>query len=148
MTLLIKEITKFCNYCYKKDKKPAVRLNGTSDIQWENILVGGQNIFEIFSDVQFYDYTKIPTRKVGHINNYHLTWSYSEANDKYASWYDKIAYNIAVVFNGAFPIYFKGREVVNGDESDLRFLDKRNVVVGLKAKGKARHDMSGFVIHV
>ena len=69
-----------------------------------------------------------------------MTWSYSEANDKYASWYDKIAYNIAVVFNGAFPIYFKGREVVNGDESDLRFLDKRNVVVGLKAKGKARHD--------
>ena len=148
MSLLIKEITKFCNYCYKKDKKPAVRLNGTSDIQWETILVDGQNIFEIFSDVQFYDYTKIPTRKVGHINNYHLTWSYSEANDKYASWYDKIAYNIAVVFNGAFPIYFKGREVVNGDESDLRFLDKRNVVVGLKAKGKARHDMSGFVIHV
>ena len=103
----------------------------------ENILVGGQNIFEIFSDVQFYDYTKIPTRKVGHINNYHLTWSYSEANDKYASWYDKIAYNIAVVFNGAFLSISKV-EVVNGDESDLRFLDKRNVVVGLKAKGKRK----------
>ena len=123
-------------------------MNGTSDIQWEKILVDDKNIFELFPDIQFYDYTKIPTRKVGHIKNYHLTWSYSEANDKYASWYDKIAYNIAVVFNGAFPIYFKGREVVNGDESDLRFLDKRNVVVGLKAKGKARHDMSGFVIHV
>ena len=148
MSLLIKEITKFSNYCYKKDKQPAIRLNGTSDIQWEKILVDDKNIFELFPDIQFYDYTKIPTRKVGHIKNYHLTWSYSEANDKYASWYDKIAYNIAVVFNGAFPIYFKGREVVNGDESDLRFLDKRNVVVGLKAKGKARHDMSGFVIHV
>ena len=148
MSLLIKEITKFSNYCYKKDKKPAVRLNGTSDIQWEKILVDDKNIFELFPDIQFYDYTKIPTRKVGHIKNYHLTWSYSEANEKYASWYDKIAYNIAVVFNGAFPIYFKGREVVNGDESDLRFLDKRNVVVGLKAKGKARHDMSGFVILV
>ena len=148
MSLLIKEITKFSNYCYKKDKQPAIRLNGTSDIQWEKILVDDKNIFELFPDIQFYDYTKIPTRKVGHIKNYHLTWSYSEANDKYASWYDKIAYNIAVVFNGAFPIYFKGREVVNGDESDLRFLDKRNVVIGLKAKGKARHDMSGFVIHV
>ena len=76
-----------------------------------------------------------------------MTWSYSEANMKYANWFDKIAYNIAVVFNGDMPIHFKGREVVNGDETDLRFLDKQNVIVGLKAKGKARHDMSGFVIH-
>ena len=132
----------------KKDKLPCIRLNGTSDIQYENIFVEDKNIFEHFPDIQFYDYTKIPTRKVSHIDNYHLTWSYSEANPKYTAWYDKIAYNIAVVFNGAFPIYFKGREVINGDESDLRFLDKQNVIVGLKAKGKARHDMSGFVIHV
>ena len=88
-------------------------------------------MFEHFPDIQLYDYTKIPTRKVSHIKNYHLTWSYSEANDKYASLFDKITYNIAVVFNGAFPIYFKGREVVNGDETDLRFLDKDNVIVGL-----------------
>ncbi len=148
MELLHTEITKFCNYCYNKNKKPAVRLNGTSDIQWEYKLYKDKNIFEHFPDVQFYDYTKIPTRKVSQYKNYHLTWSYSEANPKYTAWYDKIAYNIAVVFNGAFPIYFKGREVINGDESDLRFLDKQNVIVGLKAKGKARHDMSGFVIHV
>ena len=148
MTDLIADITKFANYCKKKDKLPCIRLNGTSDIQYEKILVEGKNIFEHFPDIQFYDYTKIPTRKVSHIKNYHLTWSYSEANPKYTAWYDKIAYNIAVVFNGAFPIYFKGREVIDGDESDLRFLDKQNVIVGLKAKGKARHDMSGFVIHV
>ena len=148
MTDLIADITRFANYCKKKDKLPCIRLNGTSDIQYENIFVEDKNIFEHFPDIQFYDYTKIPTRKVSHIDNYHLTWSYSEANPKYTAWYDKIAYNIAVVFNGAFPIYFKGREVVNGDESDLRFLDKDNVIVGLKAKGKARHDMSGFVIHV
>jgi len=148
MEILIDEIRRFCNYCYKKDKQPAIRLNGTSDIQWELIKYEDKNIFEHYPSVQFYDYTKIPTRKVSEIDNYHLTWSYSEANDKYAKWYDKIAYNIAVVFNGAFPIYFKGREVINGDESDLRFLDRDNVVVGLKAKGKARHDMSGFVIHV
>ena len=155
-------------------KLPCIRLNGTSDIQWENIYIGDKeqytldlndmsnievfnkkeygldckNIFELFPDVQFYDYTKIPTRKVSDYKNYHLTWSYSEANMKYAKWYDKIAYNIAVVFNGAFPIYFKGREVVDGDETDLRFLDKSNVIVGLKAKGKARQDMSGFVIHI
>ena len=148
MTDLIADITRFANYCKKKDKLPCIRLNGTSDIQYENIFVEDKNIFEHFPDIQFYDYTKIPTRKVSHIDNYHLTWSYSEANPKYTAWYDKIAYNIAVVFNGAFPIYFKGREVINGDESDLRFLDKDNVIVGLKAKGKARHDMSGFGIHV
>ena len=148
MTDLIADITRFANYCKKKDKLPCIRLNGTSDIQYENIFVEDKNIFEHFPDIQFYDYTKIPTRKVSHIDNYHLTWSYSEANPKYTAWYDKIAYNIAVVFNGAFPIYFKGRDVINGDDSDLRFLDKQNVIVGLKAKGKARHDMSGFVIHV
>ena len=169
MSYLITDITKFVNYCKKKDKLPCLRLNGTSDIQWENIYVGNmeqysldttdiklfnkkeydldcQNIFELFPDVQFYDYTKIPTRKVEQHKNYHLTWSYSEANVKYSNWFDKIAYNIAVVFNGTMPIYFKGREVVNGDETDMRFFDKPNVVVGLKAKGKARQDSSGFVI--
>jgi len=169
MSYLITDIQKFVRYCEKKDKLPCIRLNGTSDIQWENIYVGNmeqysldttdiklfnkkehdldcKNIFELFPDVQFYDYTKIPTRKVSDIKNYHLTWSYSEANMKYANWFDKIAYNIAVVFNGALPIHFKGREVVNGDETDLRFLDKGNVIVGLKAKGKAKKDTSGFVI--
>jgi hypothetical protein len=186
MTYLITDIMKFVRYCEKKDKLPCIRLNGTSDIQWETIptknthygisqmyllqeyakyfegyghpewkpckeLVDlgwreAKNIFELFPDVQFYDYTKIPTRKVSEHKNYHLTWSYSEANMKYANWFDKIAYNIAVVFNGDMPIYFKGREVVNGDETDLRFLDKSNVIVGLKAKGKAKKDTSGFVI--
>ena len=147
MSYLITDIQKFVRYCEKKDKLPCIRLNGTSDIQWENYKIFDyKNIFESFPDVQFYDYTKIPTRKVSEYKNYHLTWSYSEANMKYANLFDKIAYNIAVVFNGDMPIHFKGREVVNGDESDLRFLDKGNVIVGLKAKGKARKDTSGFVI--
>jgi hypothetical protein len=147
MSYLITDIQKFVRYCEKKDKLPCIRLNGTSDIQWENYKIFDyKNIFESFPDVQFYDYTKIPTRKVSEYKNYHLTWSYSEANMKYANLFDKIAYNIAVVFNGDMPIYFKGREVVNGDESDLRFLDKSNVIVGLKAKGKAKKDTSGFVI--
>jgi len=147
MSYLITDIQKFVRYCEKKDKLPCIRLNGTSDIQWENYKIFDyKNIFESFPDVQFYDYTKIPTRKVSEYKNYHLTWSYSEANMKYANLFDKIAYNIAVVFNGDMPIYFQGREVVNGDESDLRFLDKDNVIVGLKAKGKAKKDTSGFVI--
>ena len=187
MSYLITDITKFVRYCEKKDKLPCLRLNGTSDIQWETIPTKNthygiskmhlfqehakyfegyghpewkpckeivdlgwkeaNNIFELFPDVQFYDYTKIPTRKVADITNYHLTWSYSEANNKYAKYFDTIHYNIAVVFNGEMPIFYKGREVINGDESDIRFMDKPNVVVGLKAKGKAKKDVSGFVIH-
>ena len=149
MQLLVKDIQAFIRKCDRLDKKPCIRLNGTSDIQWETIPIGEyENIFAMFPEVQFYDYTKIPTRKVSHIKNYHLTWSYSEANDKYAKLFDKVPYNKAVVFNGALPSMFKGLKVIDGDKTDMRFLDEPNSVVGLKAKGKARQDTSGFVINV
>jgi len=179
MSYLVTDITKFVNYCKKKDKLPCLRLNGTSDIQWETIFlkeVNGtyitnkgmkhmgedyldtvnlelhkekdfKNIFEMFPDVQFYDYTKIPTRKVDKIPNYHLTWSYSEANEKYAKMFNAVPNNIAVVFRDKLlPKMFKGLKVIDGDTHDMRFLDKPNSVVGLKAKGKAKKDYSGFVI--
>ena len=148
MTRLIKDIKTFMRACDRKGKKPALRLNGTSDIQWEYIKVEGQNMFDMFPTVQFYDYTKIPTRKIAHIKNYHLTWSYSEANIKYAAWFEKIKHNIAVVFRTKdLPITFKGKKVIDGDLTDMRFLDESNVIIGLKAKGKARKDTSGFVIN-
>lgn len=145
---LYKEIQKFVNKCEKNNIKPCIRLNGTSDIQWEYELHEGKNMFDHFPEVQFYDYTKIHTRKIDHIPNYHLTWSYSEANEKYASKFDKVPHNKAVVFNGALPSMFKGLKVIDGDKTDMRFLDEPNSVVGLKAKGKARQDKSGFVINV
>ncbi len=148
MSQLVLDIIKFISACDRKGKKPCIRLNGTSDIQWEKIIVEcGQNIFEMFPQVQFYDYTKIPTRKVDHISNYHLTWSYSEAAEKYAKLFDSVPYNKAVVFrNKDLPSTFKGVKVIDGDKHDMRFLDETNVVVGLKAKGKAKLDDSGFVI--
>jgi len=150
MRVLVKDINTFIRACKRKDKRPAIRLNGTSDIQWEYIEIDGyENIFAMFPDVQFYDYTKIPTRKIDHIPNYHLTWSYSEANDKYAKMFDKVPNNKAVVFkNKILPSMFKGLKVIDGDTHDMRFLDEPNSVVGLKAKGKARQDKSGFVINV
>ena len=149
MQVLIKDIHTFLRACKRKDKLPAIRLNGTSDIQWEKIDIEGQNIFEMFPQIQFYDYTKIPTRKVDNIPNYHLTWSYSEANEKYAKMFDKVPNNKAVVFkNKILPTMFKGLKVIDGDTHDMRFLDEPNSVVGLKAKGKARQDKSGFVINV
>lgn len=147
MSLLVKDIQAFVRKCERLGKKPCVRLNGTSDIQWELIPIDNYaNIFDMFSDVQFYDYTKIPTRKVSSIKNYHLTWSYSEANDKYARLFEQVPYNKAVVFHGGLPSMFKGMRVIDGDTTDMRFLDKANRVIGLKAKGKARQDKSGFVI--
>ena len=147
MRVLVKDIHTFIRACNRKEKLPAVRLNGTSDIQWEKIDIDGQNIFEMFPDVQFYDYTKIPTRKVDKIPNYHLTWSYSEANEKYAKMFNAVPNNIAVVFRDKLlPKMFKGLKVIDGDPHDMRFLDKPNSVVGLKAKGKAKKDYSGFVI--
>jgi hypothetical protein len=150
MRVLVKDINTFIRACQRKDKRPAIRLNGTSDIQWEYIEIDGyENIFAMFPEVQFYDYTKIPTRKIDHIPNYHLTWSYSEANNKYAKMFDKVPNNKAVVFkNKILPSMFKGLKVIDGDTHDMRFLDEPNSVVGLKAKGKARQDKSGFVINV
>jgi hypothetical protein len=148
MAKLFKEIDLFVKRCIKNNKKPAVRLNGTSDIQWETIEHEGVTVFEKFPQVQWYDYTKIPTRKISHIPNYHLTWSYSEANQKYSKLFHKLAYNIAVVFKSDLPAVFKGLRVIDGDKTDMRFLDSnKKVVVGLKAKGKAKTDTSGFVIN-
>ena len=145
MRILIEDIEKAERKASKAGKKLAVRLNGTSDIAWENIRVDGDTIFELFPDVQFYDYTKLPGRKVP--GNYHLTTSYSEANLQYAVKALKSRHNIAVVFRTPqFPAIFHGKTVIDGDETDLRFLDPEHVIVGLYAKGPAKKDTSGFVI--
>jgi hypothetical protein len=147
MRQLVEDANKFLKECARLGKKPALRLNGTSDIQWEHIKVDGhENIFAMFPQIQFYDYTKIPTRKVEHIPNYHLTWSYSEADSKYAALIKNVSNNIAVVFREALPEVFKGFKVIDGDKHDMRFLDETQVVVGLVEKGEAKKDTSGFVI--
>jgi hypothetical protein len=133
---------------------PVFRLNGTSDIAWEKyeVEVDGvtyTNIFQMFPNVQFYDYTKILGRKVKHIPNYHLTFSAADGNDADVAKAIEQGYNVATVFGlkktQPMPETYNGRPVFNGDESDLRFLDPQGVVVGLYAKGKAKKDTSGFV---
>ena len=134
----------------------AVRLNGTSDIRWESVPVvrngvAYPHIFAAFPAIQFYDYTKIPNRRVSGIANYSLTFSYSD-RPEYAPIVVKAlqhygqAVNFAAVFKKTAPAYFLGRPVVNGDDSDLRFLDQPGHVVALTAKGRARRDLSGFVV--
>lgn len=133
-----------------------VRLNGTSDISFEQFKIfEGKNIFEVFPDVQFYDYTKNWTRfdKVLPAN-YYLTFSRSETNHDKAMELLKRGVNVAMVFD-KLPETYEGFEVINADETDLRFLDKRGVVCGLKykkmtGKGGAEKNKaafeSGFVI--
>lgn len=144
MARLVKEIRNAIKLAKKHDLTPAIRLNGTSDLRWETVTVGdAPNIFALFPDVQFYDYTKIPNRR-DLPANYHLTFSLAENNDTSAQTALDNGLNVAVVFK-SLPDTFMGRNVVNGDESDLRFLDPKGVIVGLKAKGKGKKDTSGFV---
>jgi hypothetical protein len=154
MTDLVKDIELGIKQSAKKDLIPVFRLNGTSDLAFEKyeVIRNGKlfrNIFAAFPEVQFYDYTKILGRKVNQIENYQLTFSAADGNDADVVKAIAQGYNIAVVFGikktEAMPENYLGMPVFNGDESDLRFLDPQNVIVGLYAKGKAKKDASGFV---
>jgi hypothetical protein len=99
----------------------------------------------MFPTVQFYDYTKIQNRR-DLPANYHLTFSLAESNDEQARLAIANGMSVAVVFRTKdFPTTFMGLPVVNGDETDLRFLDDAGSIIALKAKGKARKDDTGFV---
>jgi hypothetical protein len=137
------DIAKAVKQAERKGMIPVFRLNGTSDLSWEKY-----DVIQSFPNVQFYDYTKIPNRKVGHLPNYHLTFSQADGNDADVAKAMANDMNVAVVFRKTLPQEYKGRIVVDGDDSDLRFLDAENVIVGLKAKGKARKDTSGFVVDI
>jgi len=150
--MITKEIRNHEINCKKHGLKPVIRLNTTSDIMWEN-----HKIFDLFPNVQFYDYTKHFNRMIKYLKgklpaNYHLTFSRNEANDFQTTQVLKAGGNVAVVFRNKLPKTYKGFKVINGDEHDLRFLDDKNVVVGLKEKltlnkqGKLDRDNSGFVV--
>ena len=146
MSLLLKEISNTIKKANKLGLTPVFRLNGTSDLAWEKYeILEGRNIFQMFPQVQFYDYTKINNRKVAHIPNYHLTFSKADGNDMDVRIALSNGMNVAAVFH-TVPENYLGRPVIDGDETDLRFLDPKGVIVGLKAKGKAKKDTTGFVI--
>ena len=143
---LMADIRKGIKMAEKLGLTPVFRLNGTSDLSWEKYdMIPGQNVFECFPTVQFYDYTKVPKRKVEGIDNYHLTFSQADGNDEDANWAISKNMNVTVVFD-RIPTAYKGKEVFNADDTDLRFLDPKGVVLGLKAKGRAKKDTTGFVV--
>ena len=131
------DIKKGIKMAEKLGLKPCFRLNGTSDLAVEK-----WGIIEKFPTVQFYDYTKVLGRKVAHLPNYHLTFSKADGND--ADCAKALAQGMSVV-----AVYDKIPEgVPSADETDLRFLDPKGIMLGLKAKGKAKKDYSGFVIRL
>ena len=141
---LAKEIRAFLRQCQRAGLRPAVRLNGTSDLPWERI---APELFAEFPEVTFYDYTKAPHRMGEALPaNYSLTFSRSETNESHAMAVLANGGNVAVVFGGGLPTTWKGFDVIDGDATDLRFLDRRNVVVGLTAKGPAKRENGGFVV--
>jgi len=172
---LIESIIRLQIKAKNKNLIPVIRLNGTSDIMWENIKINISdictrkyilnnydffnynildgapfNIMQLFSDCTFYDYTKheINWRKNAlKLSNYHLTFSRCEDNEKKALTYLVNGYNSAFVFKNRIPKSYKGFKVFNGDDTDLRFLDPKNVIIGLLAKGDAKKDKTGFVIN-
>lgn len=161
MSLLVNDIEALIRRAAREGLEAVVRLNGTTDINWLTIAVqrNGRtfaNVFEAFSDdaVRFYDYTKRPAlarRPASSLPaNYDLTFSRSETNDAIALEALENGHRVAVVFDTSkgrpLPETWNGRPVVDGDETDLRFLEPAGVVAGLRAKGRAKHDASGFVV--
>ena len=143
---LRKEINAFIKKAKSKNLIPCIRLNGTSDISWENT-----GLIDEFKSIQWYDYTKVYKRALKFVNgtlpkNYHITYSLNEDNKKQAFDILKKGGNISVVFRKSLPKKFMSYKVVNADINDLRFLDPHNSIAGLVAKGKAKNDFSGFVL--
>ena len=145
--LLRKELDRLIRSAKSRNLEPACRLNGTSDIRWENYI---WDLMVEYSakGVRFYDYTKIPNRRIPDPTVYDITFSYSGV-PQFQPYVDRAVAKrsrLAVVFRGKAPITFKGMSVVDGDISDIRYKEPQGVVVALFAKGKAKSDTSGFVV--
>ncbi len=141
---LYHDIRKAIKFAEKQGLIPVFRLNGTSDLSWEKYTVGttDMNLFQLFPTVQFYDYTKVLGRKVSQYPNYHLTFSKADGNDADVAKALMQGMSVVAVYD-EIPA-----GVPSADETDLRFLDPKGIMLGLKAKGRAKKDYSGFVIRL
>jgi hypothetical protein len=154
---LVKDLEALVRKATKEFKIARVRLNVLSDVTWEKYKVIRDGIEfdgipQAFPEIQFYDYTKRADRIGKTPANYKLTFSYSGigtyknqvrlAEDREA--------NMAVVFlvkkGQNLPEFFRGKPVIDGDEHDARWDDAHGVIVGLRAKGQAIGDDSGFAV--
>jgi hypothetical protein len=154
--LLLKELSKLYAKAQNTGTQIAVRLNGTSDLDFVAILKNrtGIDILESYGTTLgagpgliFYDYSKLigKVRKYAG-SKYTLTFSYQPGNEADCLEALSLGANVAAVFRKALPASYFGAEVVNGDKSDIVMLETSGKILGLKAKGPAKKDRSGFVI--
>lgn len=164
MQALAGDIERLRRQARKRGLRCGVRLNATSDIVWERmpVTIGDKvfpNLMTLFGNVVFYDYTKRSNRR-NLPSNYHLTFSLAEGNDAQAIEALDNDVSVAVVFDvlrgHPLPAHFRFYNeqgglrrlpvrVIDGDLHDYRPIDPRGVIVGLRAKGRAIRDKSGFV---
>lgn len=145
LSQLEKEISDAEKIANRAKMKCAIRLNVLSDVAWHKLID-----FSKWPNIQFYDYTPNTPRMIQFLQgklpkNYHLTYSRKENNQAAVEVVSAMGGNVAVVFD-KLPREYLNKRVVNGDETDVRFLDGKGVIVGLKAKGRGKKDESGFVI--
>ncbi len=143
--------------------EPVVRLNGTSDLPWENVTFTWADgttstVFERYPLTTFYDYTKVVSRLRKPLPaNYDLTFSLADGNEAEAAEAIRLGFRVAVVLRNTanpgakhwtLPARWRGVPVVDADKTDLRFLEPAGVYCGLRAKGLAKQDRTGFVHNV
>ena len=163
---LYRNILSIIKKASKQDLTPVIRLNGTSDLRWENIRFNyngkSKTIFQVFKHIQFYDYSKFPLNKRDYNNlpkNYDITFSLAETKQNRIESLKALKNNmrVAAVYDHqqklpAYQVFnYNGRTykypVIDGDKNDLRFIDGNNCIIGLKAKGKAKNSKKGFVLY-
>lgn len=136
MQLLRADIKSVIRKARKLGKMPAVRLNGGSDLDWSEI-------YAEFSEVQFWEYTKRPdlALKLNKLPNVQATYSHNEhTTNRIMGTMLANNINIAMVFDlwsrkgGDLPTSVGSVPVIDGDVHDLRFLDPKGVIVGLRLK--------------
>jgi len=151
MQWLVSDIRNKSKNATKKGFGFSVRLNCTSDIDWANVRLNGLNIFEIFPETTFYDYTKNVKKFINKPDNYHLTLSYTGRNWNQCKTVMSQGHNVAMVFNvrkeSDIPTTHKGYEVINGDITDYRIDDAKGIIVGLKWKRIANKEAEQYVLN-
>jgi len=163
MAILVKELKALSTKAEKKGVQAVFRFNGTSDLLIEHYKVDGKTLFEIFPEIQFYDYTKSKTRMIQFLQgkmatNYYLIYSYAPENESDAQEILALGGNVAVVFDEKAtkkhrPTFigqrFLGHEIITGDDHDLRFADPQGgYVVGLTRKGNNRQKGRKFFVNL
>lgn len=147
---LASELIKIDKKASKNTNQTLIRLNGTSDLDFIFLLKKYAN-FDIsnYNNLHFYDYTKILGKVKKYSNNKNYTLTFSRAEDNEQDIFKAVQYgaNVSAVFKGTLPQTYKGIPVIDGDKTDNEMLKYKGYILGLKAKGKARTDKSGFVIN-